>query len=132
MTWVLLIYTVPSEPSRKRAFIWRELKKVGAIYLRDGVCALPERDSTMTALRAIAAKVEEFGGHATIVEAARLAAARSEAIIAQSCTARVAEYAEIAHDAAQFLQHIRHETAHRDFTFGELTDLAQDLSKLKR
>ena len=47
--WLLLIYTVPAEPSRKRAAIWRELKKVGAPYLRDGVCILPERPETREA-----------------------------------------------------------------------------------
>ncbi|MGH6916065.1 MAG: hypothetical protein ACREH3_20425, partial [Geminicoccales bacterium] len=26
MTWLLLIYTVPSEPSRLRAAVWRDLK----------------------------------------------------------------------------------------------------------
>jgi Protein ChrB, N-terminal len=65
VTWLLFIYTVPSEPSRKRAYIWREVKKVGAIYLRDGVCALPEREETMAAFRKIAAKVTEFDGEAT-------------------------------------------------------------------
>ena len=65
--WLVLIYTVPSEPSRKRAFIWRELKKAGAVYLRDGVCALPERPETLAALSAIAARVEELGGQATLV-----------------------------------------------------------------
>src|SRR5438309_7457883 len=41
--WLLLIYTLPSQPSRKRAYVWRELKKVGAVYLRDGVAILPRR-----------------------------------------------------------------------------------------
>ena len=76
--WLLLIYTVPAEPSRKRAAIWRDVKKVGAVYLRDGVCALPERQETTSAMRAIAARVEEFEGQATLVEAARLDAARAD------------------------------------------------------
>jgi len=80
-SWVLLIYTVPVAPSRKRAAIWRALKQAGAVYLRDGVCALPQREDTAATLRAIAAKVEEFAGQATLVESARLAAARAEAII---------------------------------------------------
>jgi len=68
--WLVLIYTVPAEPSRKRAFIWRELKKVGAVYLRDGVCVLPEGEATAAAFRAIAAKIEEFEGEATLIERA--------------------------------------------------------------
>src|SRR5438067_6952667 len=92
--WLLLIYTVPAQPSRKRAFIWRELKKAGAVYLRDGVCALPERPETAAVLSAVAAKVDEFGGEATLIEAANLPLARAERIIKESQDARKQEYFE--------------------------------------
>src|SRR5919198_2962570 len=98
-TWLLLIYTVPAEPSRKRAFVWREVKKVGAVYLRDGVCILPDRADTAAAMRAIADKVEQFGGQAVVVQAARLDPARVESVIAQSRAARAEEYREIAREA---------------------------------
>ena len=130
--WLLLIYVVPSEPSRKRAYIWREIKKVGAVYLRDGVCALPERAETTTALQRIAEKVEEFGGEATLVEAAHLDPKREEALTAASQTARAAEYRELAREAEGFLAHIRRETEHREFTFAELEELEEDLGKLTR
>ncbi|MGH2561215.1 MAG: Chromate resistance protein ChrB, partial [Thermomicrobiales bacterium] len=42
-TWALLIYVLPSHPSRLRAAVWRDVKRAGAVYLRDGACALPER-----------------------------------------------------------------------------------------
>lgn len=132
MTWVLLIYTVPSEPSRKRAYIWREIKKVGAVYLRDGVCALPERAETADALQRIAAKVEEFGGEATLVDAAHLDPKRAEALTAASRTARTSEYRELAREAEGFLAHVRRETEHREFTFAELEELEEDLGKLTR
>jgi len=132
MTWALLIYTVPSEPSRKRAYIWREIKKVGAVYLRDGVCALPERAETTTALQRIAAKVGEFGGEATLVEAAQLDPKREQALTAASQTARTEEYRELARETEGFLAHIRRETKHREFTFAELQELEEDLGKLTR
>ncbi len=129
---MLLIYTVPAAPSRKRAFIWREVKKVGAVYLRDGVCALPARGGALERLRALAAKVEEFDGQATLVEAARLDAHRAEAIVAQARADRAAEYAEIAREADGLLDHVRRETAHRAFTSRELGELEGDLAKLRR
>ena len=132
MTWALLIYTVPSDPSRKRAYIWREIKKVGAVYLRDGVCGLPERAETATTLRRIAAKVEEFGGEATLVEAAHLDPKREEALTAASRTARTEEYRELAREAEGFLAHLRRETEHREFTFAELEELEEDFGKLTR
>jgi len=132
MTWILLIYTVPSEPTRKRAYIWRELKKIGAIYLRDGVSALPQRPETVPAFKAIAAKIEEFGGEATLVADALLAEKRAAALIAASCTARTEEYADLAGEAEAFLVHVQRETAHRSFTFTELEELERDLAKLTR
>jgi hypothetical protein len=131
-TWLLLIYTVPAEPSRKRAFVWREVKKVGAVYLRDGVCVLPEQEATRGAFRAIAAKIHEFGGQATLVEGARLDADRAEAVISQSRAARAEEYGEVMREAERFLAHVRRETEHREFTFAELEELEADLGKLRR
>ena len=131
-TWLLLIYTVPADPSRKRAFIWREVKKVGAVYLRDGVCALPDQPDTAHSLRAIAAKVEEFEGQATLVQGARLEPARAEWVGAQSRAARAEEYADIAREAERLLEHLARETEHREFTFAELEELEADLGKLKR
>jgi uncharacterized protein YdbL (DUF1318 family) len=130
--WLLLIYSVPAEPSRKRAYVWREVKKVGAVYLRDGVCVLPERAGTTSALRAIAAKVDELEGQATLVEGAHLDADRAEWVAQQLNEARAHEYAEIAGEAEQLLAHVERETAHRAFTFAELEELEADLGKLKR
>ena len=131
-TWLLLIYTVPAEPSRKRAFVWREVKKVGAVYLRDGVCTLPEQPNLVSALRAIAGRVEEFGGQATLVEGARLDPTRAERLVAESRAARADEYADIAREAERLLAHIARETEHREFTFAEVEELEADLGKLER
>src|SRR3954454_9158486 len=90
--WLLLIYTVPAKPTRKRAYIWREVKKIGAVYLRDGVCVLPERPETVSAVDAIAARVREYEGDATVVTRARFDAARGETVIAAFTSARADEY----------------------------------------
>ena len=130
--WLLLIYTVPSQPTRKRAAIWREVKKVGAEYLRDGVCILPERPGTLDALRAIAASVEAFEGEATLVQSVQLDAERADAVVARFQATRGEEYGEIAREAERLLEHVARETEHRDFTYPELEELEQDLAKLKR
>ena len=130
--WLLLIYTVPSAPSRKRAAVWRGLKQAGAVYLRDGVCALPRREETAAAFHALAAKVEEFGGEATLVEVPHLDERRAAAIAARSREERAAEYAELEREAERFLAHVRRETTHRAVTCAEVAELAADLGKLER
>ena len=130
--WLLLVYTVPAEPTRKRAYVWREVKKVGAVYLHDGVCILPEQPETIDTAHAIAARIQEFDGEATVVRGARLESARAEALVAQFKTARSAEYAEVSREAEQLLEHVARETEHREFSYAELEELEEDLTKLKR
>lgn len=129
--WRLLIYTVPSEPSRKRAFVWRELKKVGAVYLRDGVCALPEREDTAAAMGDIASKIDQFGGEATVIAGAELDASRAQIVVESSCTDRAHEYAEVLREGEKLLKYVHRETEHREFTLAELKELEADLKKLR-
>lgn len=132
MTWLLLIYTVPSAPSRLRATVWRELKKAGAVYLRDGVAVLPDRAETRVAFHAITARIGEFGGQATLVEDAKLAPEREAAIAVQANAHREEEYAEVLREAGRFVEHARREREHRELTFAELEEIEADLGKLKR
>ena len=67
--WVLLIYHLPREPSRHRVAVWRRLKNLGALYLQDGVAALPEDAVTREQLEWLQLRVREAGGEATLWEA---------------------------------------------------------------
>ena len=40
--WVLLVYRVPTEPASRRVAVWRDLKRIGALYLQQCVCILPD------------------------------------------------------------------------------------------
>jgi hypothetical protein len=68
MRWVLLVYRVPREPSRHRVAVWRKLRDLGALYLRDGVAALPEDAVTREQLEWLQLRVKEAGGEATLWE----------------------------------------------------------------
>jgi len=130
-TWLLLIYTVPAEPSRKRAAVWRELKRAGAVSVRDGVWALPERDDTRDRFRMIAAKVTDLDGQATLVEGARIGAERTADVVAAAQAVRAREYQELIDEAGHFLAHVQREREHRNVTFHELEELEADLGKLR-
>ena len=67
--WVLLVYRLPREPSRHRVAVWRKLRDLGALYLQDGVVALPEDAVTREQLEWLQLRVGEAGGEATLWEA---------------------------------------------------------------
>ena len=84
------------------------------------------------ALSAIALRVRELDGRATLVRDSLLEAEASRLLEEQMRAARAEEYAAIQQDAAAFLEHVRRETDHRDFSLAELGELEADLRKLNR
>src|SRR5215203_1718484 len=66
--WVLLVYRLPREPSRHRVAVWRKLRDLGALYLQDGVAALPEDAVTREQMEWLQLRVREAGGEATLWE----------------------------------------------------------------
>ena len=64
----LLVYRLPREPSRHRVAVWRKLRDLGALYVQDGVVALPEDAVTREQLEWLQLRVREAGGEATLWE----------------------------------------------------------------
>ena len=61
MTWILLTYKVPPEPAARRVALWRKLKSMGAVYLQNGVCLLPETREHMRQLKMLENDAAEMG-----------------------------------------------------------------------
>src|SRR5438270_455009 len=107
--WLLLIYTLPSQPSRKRAYVWRELKKVGAFYLRDGVAVLPRRPDLEDRLAAIAERIVEYEGTVDLIVAPHFPEGRRSELVARFNEERASEYREVYHACVRFLRDVLHE-----------------------
>lgn len=101
--WLILIYHLPREPSRHRVAVWRKLKTLGALYLQDGVAALPEDAVTREQLEWLQLRVREAGGEATLWEALPNTVAEDRALVEEFRASREAAYRELI-DAAERLQ----------------------------
>ena len=71
-TWLLLSYKVPREPSSGRVYVWRKLKRLGAVALQDAVWVLPNAPQTLEQFRWLAAEIAEIDGEATLWESRHL------------------------------------------------------------
>ncbi len=125
----MLIYRVPSEPSRLRTAVWRRLKALGAVYVANSVAVLPESPEATRGLRALRAEVEEMGGTAQLVRAEPLTGLAD--FTAKYNEARDEEYAEVIHRCEDFLAEIAEETAAEHFSYAELEENDEDLAKLR-
>ena len=130
--WLLLIYAVPSHPSRKRTYVWRELKKLGSVYLRDGVALLPQRAELRERLEAIAGRIVEEEGTAEIIVAPQFLGESSESLRARFQHERYEEYRELHHACVRFLRDVLHEVDIEDFGFPDVANLEGELARLHR
>jgi hypothetical protein len=66
VSWALLAYRLPREPSTPRTAVWRKLRRLGAAQVLDGLAALPLDARNREQLEWLADEVVEAGGEATI------------------------------------------------------------------
>jgi hypothetical protein len=127
--WLVLIYKVPTEPTRLRAAVWRRLKGLGAIYLQNSAAALPMSAASERSLRALRAEIDSMGGTASLLHSHVLAG--EDAVIRAFNAARDDEYEEIVDRCRDFLAQVEKEYVADHFTYAELEENDEDLTKLK-
>jgi len=62
--WLLLHYTLPPNPSARRVYVWRKLKRLGAILLNESVWVLPDTSRTAEQFQWLTVEIQEMKGDA--------------------------------------------------------------------
>lgn len=130
--WVLLLVRLPAEPSRHRVAVWRELRKVGALSLGQGVWAMPDVPVFAPGLARAVELAEQSGGEATVLEASGRSAADGARLRAMFDAARQADWTEFLADCAKYEAELDKEIRHAKFTLAELEEEEQSLDRLRR
>ncbi|GAA0403563.1 hypothetical protein Acor_33160 [Acrocarpospora corrugata] len=131
--WLLLIYRVPSQSSKARVAVWRDLKRLGALYLQQAVCVLPDREELRAALDRVRERIAELEGssHFFVLDDVD---EREQRQITDGFRANSAkEYDEIVEECeTKFFKEIEFERYRENYTFEEAEEIRQDLEKLRR
>lgn len=91
-SWLLLVPQLPARPAYLRVKLWRRLRDIGAVALKNSVHALPDRPGCAESFRALQREIESSGGSALIC-AAQFPDPRSERDVrAAFVAAREADY----------------------------------------
>lgn len=80
-TWLLLHYKLPSKPSALRVYIWRKLKRIGAILLHEAIWVLPDNPRTAEQVQWLADEIQEMGGDAYYWKANTILDEQEESVI---------------------------------------------------
>ena len=129
----MLIYRVPTEPASKRVAVWRDLRRLGALYLQQCACIFPDISAVTEAFDQVAAKIPSLGGETFLLDVPRLQPEDEARIVAAFREQRQNEYAEIIEECEmKFVKEIEFEHFRKNYTFEEAEEIDQDLEKIRR
>ncbi|MFN3992699.1 MAG: Chromate resistance protein ChrB [Tabrizicola flagellatus] len=131
ITWLLLTYKVPAEPSARRIAIWRKLKGMGAVYLQNGVCVLPRSDDHLRRLKMIENDIAKAGGEAVLLQTMALDAAQEARVVGRFKADRDEAYAEFIDKCDDFEREVAKEITAGHYSYAELEENDADLKKLQ-
>ena len=93
--WLLLHYKLPNKPSALRVYVWRKLKRLGAILLHDAVWILPDQPRTAEQVQWLTAEIQEMGGEAYSWKAHAILGENNESLTLQFKKQVDAVYAQL-------------------------------------
>jgi hypothetical protein len=99
ISWVLLAYRLPREPSTPRSALWRKLRRLGAAQVLDGLAALPLDARNREQLEWLADEVLEAGGQASIWVGQLGSAAQERELAARMSAAVASDYRSVIEEA---------------------------------
>src|SRR5215470_1489312 len=93
---VLLIVSLPPNPSSLRVRVWRRLRNLGAVALKRTVYLLPDTPDHYEHFQWLAQEVQRDGGEATLLRVERIENMPMEDVVRLFHEARDPEYRELA------------------------------------
>ena len=132
MGWIVLLYRLPTNDSRARVAVWRELRRSGALHVQQSVVAVPDDARFNGVVERLREVLADVGGQVTALRATPLDAADGEPLQEAWNAAREAEYRELSGECAKFLREIDRELEIEKFSHAELDEEEAELEKLQR
>jgi hypothetical protein len=131
VSWRVITYRLPPEPSRHRVAVWRELRRLGAVGLQQGTWAVPEGEPFKAGLSQVVEEIKAAGGQPVVLAVAddQASAAQLEALFTAQ---REAEWGEFLSDCGKYETELAGEIAKGKLTLAELDEEEQSLDRLRR
>jgi flagellar biosynthesis regulator FlaF len=132
LRWTVLVVRLPADPSRHRVAVWRELRRVGALMLGQGVWAVPATPVFTSSLERAVSLAERGDGEVVLLEAAGRDEANAARLEGLFTAARQAEWTEFVADCGKYEAELDKEIRTAKFTLAELDEEEQSLDRLRR
>jgi len=129
--FMVLVYRMPAKPTAARVAVWRQLKKVGAIYLQQSVCVFPDHARLRKDLTPILERIATGKGEFHLLPLRGLDENENSKLIQQFQDQTSNHYQEIIENCeVNFTKEIEFETFRRNFTYEEAEEIRAEFEKI--
>ena len=94
-SWLLLLFSLPTNRNTERVAVWRRLKKMGAVQIKTSTYLLPDEPAQYEQFQWLAQQIRDYGGDSTLVRAQEIESLTKEKVVAMFDDARAKDYAEL-------------------------------------
>ncbi|WP_262697892.1 MULTISPECIES: Chromate resistance protein ChrB [Streptomyces] len=130
--FLLVSVSTADAPSATRVRVWRKLRSLGALYLQQSVCLLPDRDGVRRQVTRLLASVRTDGGTARRLTVDIADDAEYAQLMDEFNAQRDTEYGEVVERAPGLLEELRKETARGNATYAEVEESEADLERFDK
>jgi hypothetical protein len=102
-SWLLLLFSLPTNRNTERVAVWRRLKKLGAVQIKTSTYLLPDEPAQYEQFQWLAQQIRDYGGDSTLVRAQEIESLTKEKVIAMFNDARGKDYAELRKSLQDFI-----------------------------
>lgn len=131
MKWLFFSYSLPTTPSKARVFVWRQLKKIGAVNYQS-VWAVPYSSERVNEFNKLVEIIEAFKGKGVLILGKFLSKEQEERLVKAFIDSRNEEYKEIIDKCEAYFKEIEFEIQRQNFIFAEVEENEEELEKLKQ
>ena len=129
--FVVLVYRMQQKPTANRVAVWRQLKKIGGVYLQQSVTAFPQNARVARDLKPLLAKIEEAGGEFHLLPLRRLPPDEEAKLVSLFVQQSARHYQEIVENCeVNFTKEIEFETFRRNFSYEEAEEIRAEYDKI--
>ena len=94
-SWLLLLFSLPTNRNTERVAVWRRLKKMGAVQIKTSTYLLPDEPAQYEQFQWLAQQIRDYGGDSTLVRAREIEGLTKEKVIAMFNDVRAKDYGEL-------------------------------------
>ena len=128
-SWLLLLFSLPTNRNTERVAVWRRLKKMGAVQIKTSTYLLPDEPAQYEQFQWLAKQIRDSDGDSTLVRAQEIEGLTREKVIAIFNDARTKDYAALRKSLQSFIA--RRKKLDADEAAAELERLTRQFREIR-